>query len=61
MNKAEAKLEETYIVEEKVPTPKKNKTLKVTKEAAESNDTDAENKTTSSEDGATDTTNTTSD
>lgn len=29
LNKAEAKVEETYTVEERVPTPKKNKTLKV--------------------------------
>lgn len=31
LNKAEAKVEETYTVEERVPTPKKNKTLKVQK------------------------------
>lgn len=32
LNKAEAKVEETYTIEERVPTPKKNKTLKVQKQ-----------------------------
>jgi hypothetical protein len=34
LNKAEAKLEETYVIEERLPSPKKNKTLKVQKESA---------------------------
>lgn len=41
LNKAEAKVEETYTVEERVPTPKKNKILKVQKE----NTTDSSNST----------------
>jgi hypothetical protein len=50
LNKAEVKLEETYVIEERLPTPKKNKTLKTQKDAANVTNATSDNTTETSSD-----------